>query len=388
MKNKFVVSIISLMGVGMIVKVLGFFRSLLIARQFGSGATTDAFFLALSLIGIFTSFFGGALGQTIVPILTEITYSEGQEAKDRHMSNIVNLFIVGSIAIIGFIWLLAPQIINLMAKDGFTASQVNLTVDLLRIGLPALLFYNITGLYKGYLHTEEIFVISEISNLPYNIIYILYLLALSSLFGIRGLMFAHGIAVFSMLILPIHTIKKRGYHHSLIFKPRDPYIIKSLNMILPVFMGIAINDLNIFIDQLMASRLAVGSISALNYGNRFNIIVQQIFVAALSTVIFPEISKAYQEKDHKSVTNIVQRGMNLVLLVVIPMTIAIMVLHVPVTRLLFERGEFTPLATQMTAKAMFFYSLGLPAASLKVLLLKLSYASMDMKLPLVNSILS
>lgn len=378
----------SIMMIGIVIKTLGFVRSLVIASQFGSGETTDAFFLALSLVGILTSLFGGALGQTVVPILVEIKHKEGDKAKDRHMSNIINIFTLVSVIIIVILWFLGPYILRLMAKNGFTEEQFELTVTLLRIGLPTLLLYNVAGLYKGYLHAEQIFVVSEVANLPYNIIYIVYLLAFGSVFGIKGLMAAHVFAVFSQLILPLFTAFKKGYHHSAVLEPRDKYLIKSFHLILPVFMGIAINDLNVFIDKSMASRLVAGSISALTYGDKLNTTVQQLFVAALSVVIFPMISKAYQEGNRKLAIETVQRGIDLVLLVVVPITLAIVVLHEPVTKFFFERGEFTATATAMTSRAMFFYSLSLPAASIKVLLLKLSYASMDMRLPFLNSLLS
>lgn len=387
-QNKIISSIISIMGIGIIIKALGFVRSLLIASQFGSGETTDAFFLALSLVGILTSLFGGALGQTIVPILMEIKYKEGVEAKDRHMSNVVNLFAVVSVLVIGLLWFLAPHVIKLMAKDGFTERQLKLTVDLLRIGLPTLLLYNVTGLFRGYMHSDKVFVASELANLPYNLVYIIYLVIFGSIFGIKGLMVAHVFAVFSQLILPLYSAFKNGYQHSAIFEPKDDYLLKSFSLILPVFLGIAINDINVLIDKTMASRLISGSISALAYGDKLNSTVQQLFVAALSMVIFPLLSEAYQENERVKAIDTVQKGLNLVLVVVIPVSLAIIVLNYPVTKFFFERGEFTTKATQMTASAMLFYSLSLTPTSIKVLLLKLSYASMDMRLPFMNSLLS
>ena len=138
----------------------------------------------------------------------------------------------------------------------------------------------------------------------------------------------------------------------------------------------------------MASELIDGSISALNYANKLNLLIQSVFVSAIITVIFPLLSKESNDDNIKGMKKIMGYGVNFILLITIPATVGMIVLAAPIVQVAFERGAFTPNDTIMTTSALVFYSLGVVASSLRLLTTRVYYSLQDTKTPMVNGGLS
>ena len=155
-------------------------------------------------------------------------------------------------------------------------------------------------------------------------------------------------------------------------------------MVLPVLLGSAVRQINVVIDKTLASELVDGSISALTYSSRINEMIIAVFVMAITTVVFPMLSKAFSEGDTTQVRKIFNEGVNIILLITVPATIGIMLLAEPVVRIFFERNAFDELATAMTSSALFYYSVGLIGSSLRLMLNKVFYSFQDTKTPMVN----
>ena len=172
----------------------------------------------------------------------------------------INVIFLVSIILFTLSFLGAPILVRLIAS-GFKGEQFNLTVKLTRIGLPMLLFSGIIGVFTGYLQSEGKFNATAMIGIPFNFIYIIFLLLLSSYFGIKGLMVAGVLATMSQLLIQIPEAKATGYKYKAIVDLKDPYILRTLKLSLPVMVGVAINDLNTIIDKNIASSLVEGSIS-------------------------------------------------------------------------------------------------------------------------------
>ena len=141
----------------------------------------------------------------------------------------------------------------------------------------------------------------------------------------------------------------------------------------------AINDLNVIVDKTLASTFVSGSISALNYANRLNQLILGVFISAITTVIFPILSKEVNY-DNISGLKTMGYGVNLILLITIPATVGLIVLAKPIVEIAFQRGEFDATATIMTSQALIFYSLGLVAMAPRLLITRVYYSLQDTKL--------
>lgn len=368
-------------------KLLGFVREVLIAAKFGSGMETDTFFISLTATGLLVGFLSNAISTTFIPILSEIESKEGKKGKIKHSNNMLNVIFTLSIFLTIIGWFVAPTIVKLLAR-GFYGEQFELAVQLTRLGLPMILFGGIIGVLTGYLQSEQKFASTAAIGVPFNLIYIFYLLFLSSRFGIKGLMIAGVLAVASQFLIQLPESITLGYNYEFHFNLNDKYIRKVITLSMPVLVGVAINDLNSIVDRTLASNLIPGSISALNYASRLNNLVLGVFISAVTTVIFPLLSKEANNSNMYGMKKIMDTGISLILIITVPATIGLMVLSSPIVEIAFQRGEFDSLATLMTSQSLIFYSLGLVAMSLRLLLIRVFYSIQDTKTPMINGAIS
>ena len=368
-------------------KFLGFLREVLIAAKFGSGMGTDTFFIALSATGLLSGFLTNAISTTFIPVISEVESKEGKKGKLEHTNNMINVVVLVSLMLVIIALIGTPLIIKTLAS-GFKGEQFDLAVKLTRVGLPMLLFSGIIGVMTGYLQSEEKFNATALVGIPFNFVYIFFLLFLSSRFGIEGLMIAGVLAVFSQLLIQIPEAKLSGFKYKFIFDLKDKYIRKVLYLSLPVLIGVAINDLNAVVDKTLASSLAAGSISALNYANKLNTLILGVFISAITTVIFPILSKEANNDNIPGVKKTMGYGVNLILLITIPATVGLIVLAKPIVEIAFQRGEFDAAATMMTSQALIFYSVGLVAMALRLLITRVYYSLQDTKTPMINGAIS
>lgn len=368
-------------------KLLGFIREVLIASKFGSGMETDTFFIAVTATGLLTTMIGLSINTTMIPILSEVEAKEGKQGKIYHTNNTLNIIYAISLLIVVIGWIAAPIIIRILAS-GFQGEQFDLAVKLMRIGLPVMFFSCTVYVFRGYLQSEMMFAESGASNFPYNFVYIFFLLFLSNRFGIKGLTIASVLAVASQVTIQIPGIRKTGFRYKLIFDIKDEYIRKLFLLVPPVLIGVAINDINKIIDRTLASNLVTGSISALNYANRLEGIILGVFISAISTVIFPMLSKEASNDNQTGIKKIMGYGINIILVITIPATVGLIVLAGPIVQIAFERGAFNSADTIMTSQALIFYSIGLVAMSLRPLLNKVYYSLQDTRTPMTNGAIS
>ena len=368
-------------------KILGFFREILIASKFGSGIETDAYFVALAATGLITTLILTAVDTTLIPIFSEIEFQEGFNAKVKHANNMINIVFIFTLILSIIGWIITPIIIKIMAI-GFEGRQLDLAILLTRIGMPKLIFSGSIGIFIGFLHSEQRFKSVSSIYLFSSLVLIIYLLFFSHRFGIKGLMFASFLSVVIQLIVLLPEVKKVGYKYKLIADMKDNYLIKFGYLILPILFGTAINEINVVVDRALASNLKPGSISALNYANKLNYLVLGVFISAITTVIFPMLAKEFNCNDMRGMKKILEYGINIILIITIPATVGLILLSKPIVQLSFERGAFDTTATIMTSQALIFYSLGLVAMALNLLITRVYYSLQDTKTPMIYGAIS
>lgn len=368
-------------------KFLGYIREALIAAKFGSSAETDTFFIALTATSLFATMITASINTTMIPVLSEIGAREGKKGKRDHTNNLLNIVMTISFVLIVLAWLLAPFIIKVLA-NGFKGEQFKLAVLMTRIGLPVIFFAGIVGVFDGYLQSELMFTESAVAQLPFNFVYIFFLIFLSGLFGIKGLVVASVLAVGAQALIQIPGVRKTGFKYNFVLTFGDKYTRKIIYLVPPVLISVAIGNLNAIIDRSLASTLISGSISALNYANMLSGLIINIFISAVAIVIFPLLSQEASEDNHDGLKKTITYGINIILLVTIPAMIGMMVLANPIVKVALERGAFDSVATHMTVGALIFYSVGLVGAALNPLLNRVYYSLQDMKTPMINGIIA
>ena len=187
------------------------------------------------------------------------------------------------------------------------------------------------------------------------------------------------------LVLCIPFLRKTGYTHRRFLDFRDRDMKEMIFIALPVIVGTAVNEINVLVNRTLASGIAEGGISALNYANRLNGFVQGLFVVSVTTVLYPMISRMAAEGNMKSLKAYLAEAISMVNLFVIPATAGAMVFAREIVTLLFGRGAFTVEAVNMTASSLFYYSLGMVAFGLRDVLTRAFYALQDTRTPMINA---
>ena len=367
----------------LISKGLGFLREIMIASRFGSGIETDTYFVAMTATVIIVGTIGTALKTTLIPIFSEVEGRHGKRAKLKFLNNILNIVLVLSFIIIVLGYIFSPLIIKVLA-NGFEGSQFDLAVNLNRIGLPIAMFLGLTHVFSGLLDSNEIFGPSAISGIPYNFVFLIYLVFFGKNSSIEALMLTTVIATSTQFLILLPAVRHMGYRYKFKINLKDPYLKKGMILVLPVLIGSAVQQINIVIDRTLASGLRKGSISALTYSSRINDMVIAVFIMAITTVIFPRLSKAFSDEDREGVNEILGQGINIILIITVPATIGLLMLAEPLVHLFFVRGSFDINDALMTSQALMFYSLGLVGFSLRLMLNKVYYSFQDTRTPMIN----
>jgi len=361
-------------------RVLGLGREIAIAHQFGATLATDAYLVALTIPSLLFMVFAQALATVVVPVFTEYkTRGETREAWQISL-NVANLLVVVLAAVAALGILAAPVLVRLMAP-GFEPAATELAVDLTRILFPLLVFSGLATLFSGFLNANNIFGIPAFSGAVNNLVIIVGALTLGSLYGIHGLAYGTVLGMVAAGLVQVPSLYRAGFRFRPGFDWRHPGVRKVFNLMLPITVGIAISQLYVLIDRVLASFLAEGSIAALNFGNRLIQLPIGLFVLALSTAVFPTLTTWAAEGKRSEVLETLARALRIVVLTTVPAGVGLIVLRQPVVQLLFERGAFDERATAMTAVALLFYSVGLVGLAANILLTRGFYAFQDTRTP-------
>ncbi len=246
-------------------RILGFVRDMVIARAFGAGAITDAFFVAFKLPNLLRRLFAeGAFSQAFVPVLAEIRNREGDSAARQviHRVHTLLFLIVSATALLG---VLAAPLIVMLSAPGFSADseKFELTVAMTRIVFPYILFMSLTALAAGVLNTWSRFMVPAFTPVLLNVAMILAATVAAPWFDPPILALAWGAFLGGVLQLSLQyvALKRLGLLPRWDFAPRDPAVRRILKLMGPAAMGVSVAQISLLINTIFASFLISGSVS-------------------------------------------------------------------------------------------------------------------------------
>lgn len=366
-------------------KFLGLAREMLTAFRFGTGPAMDSYVAARTATIILMGTIGAALNSSMMPVLSEIELKHGRKNKYIFFNRMVNLVLFLSVFICLISMAAAPLLVKVIAWN-FDSYRHDTAVLLTRIGMPIVIFLGLNYLYTAFLQQSKIFFPSAASGIPYNFCFFIYLWFCGTSPDIKGLMLITVLAAFFQFAILIPSARKLKYR----FHPRrrviDKDVVKVSGMVIPVLIGSSVQQINTMIDRTLASGLEKGSISSLSYASRVNDVVISVFVAAITTVIFPMLSEAFAKSEKRRMLEILKKGIGIIVLVTIPASFGLATLSSPFIKFVFERGMFDANSTAMTAGALLMYSLGLTGIGVRLLLNKAFYSLEDTITPMRNGV--
>lgn len=366
-------------------RIFGLVRDMVVARYFGSGMAADAFFVAFRIPNLLRRLFAeGSLSIAFIPVFTEYLQRKSREDAlelARVVLTILSL-ILAVVTVLGV--LTAPWIVRIQAYGfGGAGDKFELTVLLTRITFPYIFLISIVALFMGILNTLRHFAAPAAAPVFLNlgIIGAVYWLSPRLSEPVVGL--AVGVIAGGMLqvLLQIPWLLQKGVSLRPCWMPRHPGVSRIGRLMLPAIFGSAVYQLNQFIGTLLASFLPQGSVSWLYYADRLVQLPLGVFAIAISTAALPSLSRQAAEEGLRAFRDTLEYAMRLVFFISIPSMIGLMVMGHLIVRVLFERGAFQAVSTDMTARALLFYCAGLWAFSGIRVIVAGFYALQDTKTP-------
>jgi len=366
-------------------RILGFVRDAVIARTFGAGAATDAFFVAFKLPNLLRRLFAeGAFSQAFVPILAEYKNRRGEEATRILVSRVASILFV-ALMVVAALGVIGAPLIVLVSAPGFAATpdKFDLTVALTRIVFPYIVFISLVSLAGGVLNTWSRFQVPAFTPVLLNVAMILAAAVAAPWFDPPVLALGWGAFLGGILQLSIQipALKRLGMLPGWDWAPRDEGVRRILKLMGPAALGVSVAQVSLIINTIFASFLDTGSVSWLYYADRLMEFPTAMLGVALGTILLPSLAKHHADNDAGEYSKLLDWGLRLTLLLAAPAAVALGILAVPLIATLFYRGEFGAHDVEMTRQALVAYSVGLLGLIMVKVLAPGFYARQNIKTP-------
>lgn len=387
--KKSILKFTSILSVGTFCsRVLGFIRDMIFAQMLGTAAMADAFFVAFRIPNMLRDLVGeGATNSALVPVLSGYVDQKDPKKVNEFLSVVVSwaVLILGALTILGILF--APLIVRLIAP-GFTADQEKLqtTINLTQIMFPYLIFIGLTAYSMGVLYTYHSFVAPAFSSCFLNIVLIISTILAGEHMGEAVYILAAGVLVggIAQLVYQWIPLRKLGLRWQRPATLHHDGAKKMGKLLLPRLWGSAVYQSNVFVDTFCASLSSIvgaGGISAIYYSNRIIQFPLGIFGVALASASLPTLSGYAARNDIESLRSTILFSLKNILFLLLPSGVLAMILAVPIVRVVFERGQFDPYSTAITATALGYYAIGLWAFGGTKIIVSTFHALQDTRTP-------
>lgn len=373
-------------------RILGFLRDIMIARIFGAGMATDAFFVAFRIPNLLRRLFAeGAFSQAFVPILAEYKNTRTPE-EIRGLIDHITMLLGVMLLIIASIGIVAAPLIIYASAPGFSADQekFNLTVALLQITFPYIVFISLVALAGSILNTYGKFNVPAITPAFLNLSFIGCALWLTPLLDPPVLALAWAVLIGGILQLAfqIPFLLRLKLLPRIRFRNPDTGAWRVIKLMGPAVFGVSVSQISLLINTIFASLLITGSVSWLYYADRLMEFPAGLLGAALGTILLPSLARHYNSNSSEEYSRLLDWGLRITILLTLPAALALALLATPLITTLFYHGAFTDHDVWMTREALIAYSVGLLGLILVKVLAPGFYARQNIKTPVKIAVIT
>ncbi len=377
----------TVMAAFLLSNLTGLVRQMLISRAFGTQDVIDAYNAASAYPDlVFNLIAGGALASAFIPTVTDFL-AKGDRKNAWHLTSSIANLIVLLLTVVSLVSaILAPWIVQYLAPK-FEPHLQALTVDLLRILLVAPVIFGVSGLCMGLLNAHQVFIWPALGPTMYSVGMILGVLFLSPSLGIYGL--AWGAVLGSLMHLAIQVpalvrLPERRYFATLGL--RFAAVREVGRLMAPRLLGVGAVQINFVVNTILATGQPEGSLTALKNAWVIMAMPQVVIAQAIAIAALPTFASQAARGEEDEMRSSLAATLRSVILLSVPASVGLILLRVPLTRLLFERGEFDAHSTQLVAWALLWYAAGLVGHSLVEIASRAFYALHNTLTPVLVSL--
>lgn len=378
-----------MVAVTLLSKLVGMFRDILLASNYGTSESAVAYETASRLpIILFDLVIGGVVTASFIPIYNELIVKKGKPDALKFANQYVNLvfIITAAVSIIGILF--SDLLVGLLAPDIAEGTKALASV-LTRIMFPMIIFTGFAFSFTGILQSHGEYNIPALISLVSNSVLVIYFYTINNRFGIFGLSVAMLVGWFLQAAVQLPKLHSLGFIWKPSFKIASPYIKRAVAMGALILVGTWTQPLCTLINTRFASGLEGGrAITALGYANKLYIVIVGLFSFVATNLLFPYLSKAVSGGDIKQARRIGSSSVKLLWLTILPLSAGVLVITEPIIKIIYMRGEFTENDASLTAQALRFLAIGMPAMAANEVFTKMFYSKQKTKLPMISAVVS
>jgi putative peptidoglycan lipid II flippase len=355
-------------------RVAGLGREIVARSYFGTSGAMSAFTLAFQVPNLIRALVAdAALSSAFVPVFSELLENKRRREALHLASALAGLLLVALTALTLAFILVAPALMPLFTGHDSTPVLDDLAVGLSQVLFPIVVLLGLNGLVVGILNAHEHFTIPALAPLVWNLVIIVGLVGVRQLFEGDDQLYGYALGVVAgtvvQLVMCLPQLRRLGYplRVSLDFR-RDPRVRQVLLLMLPVSLGLGLINVSLLVNSTIGFLVSDEAPAAIDRAFRIYMLPQGMFSVAVATVLFPALSRLATRRDADGMRALIGSGMRQISLLLIPSAAVFVALSEPITRLIYQRGDFDAESTSQVSEALFWFSFSLPVSGITLLL--------------------
>lgn len=367
-------------------KLLGFIKQAIIANYYGANIETDIYNIAYGFVAGIAAVSISSLSMVLVPICNRLFQNDNQEELNEFITNLFKFLFVFISAVILIVFFTAPYLAKLLAPN-YDFNNLNILTKYLRILLPLLFFFAFELIFNSILSAKKQFIVTKLESFLYSVLVIIGCVFLSEYLGIDVLIISQYLSyIIFILVLYLNSKKYFKFSHCSL---KDEKNIKPLVYLsLPLIIGYAATYINEMIGKTMATYLAEGSVTAINYAQTVTQLVTSIIIVAVGNIMLSYFSNYVAMNDEEQIVNTLSNVLIGLCIILSPILIIVFYCSKDIISIIYFRGNFTESALIMTASCLRGYAIGFPFMAIRDINVKCMYAYSNTKMPMISGLIS
>jgi putative peptidoglycan lipid II flippase len=353
-------------------RIAGLAREIVASSYFATSGAFSAFTIAFQVPNVVRSLFAdAALSAAFVPVFTELL-EQGRRKDAFRLASTLFFLILTVLGAITVLFVACAGFIMPLFVGSQLAGLQDLTVGLSRVLFPVVLILGLNGLAVGMLYAYDHFTIPALSPLVWNGVILFCLVGSQHVLSGDDQLYGYAVGVLIgtavQLAMALPVLRRLGFHLEVSFEFRDERVRKVLRLMLPVAIGLGLINFNVLINSTLGSLVSEGAPRAIDAAFRIYMLPQGMFSVAIATVLFPALSRLAARRDLDGLRQLTATGMRQIFLLLIPAAAATLALATPITRLIYQHGQFGSSSTDLVSSALFWFAFSLPFSGVNLLL--------------------
>lgn len=363
-------------------RALALIASSMITAFYGATAQTSAYSFSIVITNTITTVIGTALTTAVIPIFIELLEGQNKDRAYKFINDTISLTVLVGLILTLIGILIAPVIASGVREDSY-----EFAIYSIRVMLPAIIFISLFFVFSGVLQSRGRFYMPAMVSIPSSLVNMVYILTMSKLFGIRGLVVATltGFALQALILIP--SMVQTGFRFRISCDYRNPDVIRIFKLTGPVLIGVCAYQINLLTNSSIAFSYNSEKYVVLNYMQNLGIQVILTLIYAITSVMYPKLSTYAANNDITGFKNSFFIVIKVIILLLLPITVGFVLLSTPIVDMIYGYKEFKTEDVLLGSEIFSLYAVGIIGIGFKEIIDRAFYSLKNTKIPAYNGVL-